>query len=152
MYKCKYFGIKELVSKIVYDYFTPRYGEAFIWAFFDDDDKKDLDTIRETWGKPIIINNWAVGGSLSQCGLRCNLDPLVKTKNTPYCGGHNLAKGFDLHDKGGDNAGLWKHIRNLIVNKKLRKIRRLENIKSTPTWVHGDSIGSPADGLCIFNA
>lgn len=152
MYKCKYFGIKELVSKIVYDYFTPRYGEAFIWAFFDDDDKKDLDTIRETWGKPIIINNWAIGGSLSQCGLRCNLDPLVKTKNTPYCGGHNLAKGFDLHDKGGDNAGLWKHIRNLIVNKKLRKIRRLENIKSTPTWVHGDSIGSPADGLCIFNA
>ena len=152
MYICKKFTIKELVSKIVYDFYKPRYGEEFMWAFFDDDDKRDIDTIRETWGKPIIINNWAYGGDLSQCGLRCNLDPLVKQKKNPYCGGHNLAKGFDLHDKGGDNVGLWKHVRSLIVNKKLRKLCRLENIKSTPTWVHTDSIGSASDGLVIFNA
>ena len=151
MYICKKFTIKELVSKIVYDYYKPRYGEVFMWAFFDDEDKQDLDTIRETWGKPIIINNWAYGGDLSQCGLRCNLDPLVKAKKNPYCGGHNLAKGFDLHDKGGDNVGLWKHVRSLIVNKKLKKLCRLENIKSSPTWVHTDSIGSASDGLVVFN-
>ena len=78
MYICKYFTIKELVSKAVYNFYTPRYGEKFIWGFFDDEDKQDIDKIRETWGKPIIINNWASGGNLSQCGLRCNIDPLVK--------------------------------------------------------------------------
>lgn len=152
LYKCKYFGIKEIVSKIVYDFYVPKYGENFVWGFFDEDDLKDLDTIRQTWEKPIIINNWAFGGDLSQCGLRCNLDPLVKAKKTPYCGGHNFAKGFDLHDKGGNNAGLWKHIRDLIQNKKLKKFRRLENIKSTPTWVHTDSLQTNDGGLVIFNA
>ena len=39
MYICKKFTIKELVSKIVFDYYKPRYGEVFMWAFFDDEDK-----------------------------------------------------------------------------------------------------------------
>lgn len=150
MYICKYFTIKELVSKAVYNFYTPRYGEKFIWGFFDDEDKQDIDKIRETWGKPIIINNWASGGNLSQCGLRCNIDPLVKAKTTPYLGGHNLAKGFDLHDKGGDNIGLWEHSKKLINLKELKKIRRIENIKSTPTWVHVDSLGTADGNLYIF--
>lgn len=152
MYNCKHFKIKELVSKVVYDYFKPKYGENFIWGFFDEDVLKDLDTIRQTWGKAIIINNWAFGGDLSQCGLRCNIDPLVKGKNTPYCGGHNFAKGFDLHDKAGNNVGLYKHVCNLIQNNKLKKFRRVENIKSTPTWVHTDSLQTSDGGLCIFKA
>ena len=31
MYTCKYFTIKELVSKSVYDFYKSRYGELFIW-------------------------------------------------------------------------------------------------------------------------
>jgi hypothetical protein len=132
-YKCQYFGIKELVSKIVYD----KFGEQ-AWMFFDEEIRQDLDTIREANGAGLIINNWSSGGSLSQCGLRTNMDPLVKAKTTLYVSAHCLGKGFDLHDSLGRNQRLWTIVHNLITQKKLKKFCRLENIKSTATWVHVD--------------
>ena len=68
----KYFGIKELVCKHVYNrdheaswiYFDPRLLEVVLW-------------IREHIGKPMIVNNWASGGKYTQRGLRCNLCELV---------------------------------------------------------------------------
>ena len=137
MYKCNYFSIKELVSPIVYD----RWKEQ-AWMFFSPDVLQDLDTIRETWGSPIIINNWANGGSLKQCGLRSNMDELVKNKKTLYLSAHILAKGFDLHDKLGRNSKLYDHCYNLIKNGKLKAFKRLENIKNTPTWTHIDGFQS----------
>lgn len=150
-YKCKHFGIKELVSKTVYNFYQSRYGEAFIWSFFDEDILKDLDTIREEWGKSIIINNWAFGGSLSQCGLRANVDPMVKGKTSPYLSGHCLAKGFDLHDQAGDNKGLYNLVCRLIKEGKLKKFKRVENFVSTPTWVHTDALQTPDGKLQIFS-
>ena len=149
MYICRHFTIKELVSRKVYDFYK-SYGETFIWGFFDDEIKEDLDIIREAWGKPIIINNWARGGSLSQCGLRSNMDDLVKAKKTPYLSAHCLAKGFDLHDKAGDNQGLWRCCKKLIDFKELKKFHRLENIIITPSWVHVDALGSTSEGLVVF--
>ena len=77
MYKCQYFGIKELVSPIVYNKWKEQ-----AWMFFDENVLQDLDTIRKTYGNPIIINNWANG--LKQCGLRSNMDEMVKSKKTLY--------------------------------------------------------------------
>lgn len=139
MYKCVHFGIKELVSKIVYD----KFGES-AWMFFDEDVLKDLDTIRESVGHGIIINNWAKGGDLSQCGLRTNMDPLVKEKKSLYISSHMMGKGFDLHDGLGHNDKLWCVVHNLISNKRLKKFKRLENRADTPTWVHVDSYQSSA--------
>lgn len=140
MYKCIHFGIKELVSKIVYD----KFGES-AWMFFDEDVLKDLDTIREVVGHSIIINNWGIGGgNLSQCGLRTNMDPLVKEKKSLYISSHMMGKGFDLHDGLGYNDKLWSVVYDLIRTKKLRKFKRLENKVSTPTWVHVDSYQSSA--------
>ncbi len=136
------FGIKELVSKKVYDYFKPRYGEDFIWGLFDEDILIDLQLIRTTWGKEIIINNWSMGGNLTQCGLRSNADPMVKAKSNPYLSGHCLAKAFDLHDKGGDNKGLYNHLIALIRAGKTRKIKRVESwtITGPLNYVHCDGI------------
>lgn len=151
MYICVHFGIKELVSKMVYDFYKPKYGETFLWKFFDTQVLKDLDYIREKWGREIIINNWATGGNLQQCGLRCNIDPLVKSRTTPYIGGHNLAKGFDLHDIKGENAKLHEFVCNLIKRKELKTFRRVESLKSTGTWVHVDAMRTANDTLEIFN-
>ena len=85
MYKCQYFSIKELVSPIVYQ----KWGEQS-WMFFNPDILQDLDTIRETWGSSIVINNWASGGNLKQCGLRSNMDELVKSKKSLYLSAHCL--------------------------------------------------------------
>lgn len=143
MYKCVYFGIKELVSPIVYE----KWGER-AWMFFDEDVLRDLDTIRETYKSEIIINNWATGGSLKQCGLRSNMDELVKSKKTLYLSAHCLAKGFDLHCRYGHNQKLWQHCYNLILHKKLKKFRRLENIKATTGWVHIDGFQADSVVFC----
>lgn len=137
MYKCQYFNIKELVSPIVYE----RWGEQ-AWMFFDEDVLKELDYIRETFGASIIINNWAKGGTLKQCGLRSNMDELVKNKKTLYLSGHVLAKAFDLHASYGNHRKLFEHIYDLIKNKKLKKFKRLENFNNTFTWVHCDCFQS----------
>lgn len=140
MIKCKYFGIKELVSKAVYN----KYGEKAL-MFFDEDVLLDLDTIRLNFGSEIIINNWASGGNLSQCGLRENTSQIVKdntSKNNIYCSAHCMGKGFDLHAKNGKNELLYNVVLTLIQLKKLRKFRRLENFKNTGTWVHVDCFQS----------
>ena len=140
MYKCQFFPIKELVSPIVYK----RWGEQS-WMFFDKEVLKELDYIRETYKSPIIINNWANGGTLKQCGLRSNLDEITKNntlKNNLYLSAHCLSKGFDLHDKYGNHQKLFNHVYNLIRTKKLKKFKRLENFNNTFTWVHVDCFQS----------
>ena len=140
MYKCTYFGIKELVSPVVYQ----KFGES-AWMFFEEAVLKDLDTIRETWGNSIIINDWSWGGSLKQCGLRSNLDQLVKDKTRReqlYISAHICGKAFDLHDKLGRNSKLYEHIYSLIATGKLTTFKRLENYKNTSGWVHVDSYQS----------
>ena len=135
MYKCQYFGIKELVSPIVYDKWKEQ-----AWMFFDENVLQDLDKIRETYGSPIIINNWANG--LKQCGLRSNMDELVKSKKTLYLSAHIRGTAFDLHCFYGHNNKLWQHCYNRIKSKKLQAFKRLENIKNTNGWIHTDAFQS----------
>lgn len=151
MYQCKYFKIKEIVSKYVF----MNYPQSLIWSFFDEDVLKDLDAIREAWGSGIIINNWSAGGGLSQCGLRCNLDPLVKDKTKAgktYLSAHCLSKAFDLHPSNGKYLDFYNFVCSFIKQGKTKKIKRVENFKSTGTWVHIDAFRTPDNGLQIFNA
>lgn len=140
MYKCIHFGIKELVSPVVYQ----KFGENS-WMFFDRTILEDLDTIRETWANSIIINNWQWGGNLQQCGLRSNLDqiPCDKTRREQlYLSAHCMGKAFDLHDKLGRNKKLFEHAYSLILSGKLKTFKRLENWSATSSnggWVHVDS-------------
>ena len=135
MYKCHHFSIKELVSPIVYDKWKEQ-----AWMFFDENVLQDLDTIRKTYGSPIIINNWATG--LKQCGLRSNMDEMVKSKKTLYLSAHTMGKGFDLHCAYGHNNKLWQHCYNLLKSKKLKTFKRLEDIKNTNGWTHVDAFQS----------
>lgn len=75
--KSNYFSIKELVCKHVYD----RYGEAAT-MFIDDRLIATLNTVREKILRaPMTVNNWHLGGSFTQRGLRCNLCDLVREKS-----------------------------------------------------------------------
>lgn len=134
MYKCQYFSIQELVSPIVYN----KWGQQ-AWMFFDEDVLRELDFIRETFGTPIIINNWAKSGNLKQCGLRSNMDELVKNKKTLYLSAHIMGKAFDLHSGFGNHRKLFDVIYDLIKKGKLKKFKRLENFNNTITWVHTDT-------------
>ena len=142
MYKCKYFGIKELVSPIVFKVWVDK-----AWMFFDEEVIKELDLIRERFAAPIVINNWASGGSLEQCGLRSNKDKLVMNKKTLYLSPHTMGKGFDLHAGNGNHRKLFELCEQMIKNKELKHFKRLENFNKTYTWVHIDTFDS---GQMIF--
>lgn len=82
----KYFDVKELVSKKVYDLI----GDDSV-KLLDPKAVKVLENIREILGVPLICNNWADGGSRNYCGYRehkCG----VGVKN----GLHYKGMAFDL--------------------------------------------------------
>ena len=143
MYKCKYFGIKELVSPLVYK----QFGD-FAWSFFDENFLKDLDLIREKWGSPIIINDWAWGGQYKESGLRCNMDSLVKGKSRPYLSGHVLGKGADPKPRNKKVIELHDFI--IKISKEFKSIRRIEAFIKTPTWVHVDGLNTDSSEIVIF--
>ena len=151
MYKCKFFNITELVSQQVFY----RYGE-FAWGFFTSEFKEDLDTIREKYNKPLIVNNWNFKhkGTLQQCGFRSNLEGevLKRTKNGKlYCSAHCMGKAVDLHSD--NNEELFNLCKNLIESKQLKTMKRLESSQSTRgAWVHIDSFDTPDGSLQIFTA
>ena len=136
IYKCKYFKLQELVSPLVFN----KYGE-FAWSFFDAEILKDLDKIREHFGSALTINTWLFGGNTTQCGLRSNMDKMVKEKTTLYCSAHTMGKAFDLHAY--DNVKLYGIIYKMIENDELKAVKRLEDRRSTKDgWVHIDSFQS----------
>lgn len=141
--KSKYFKIQELVSRNVYE----KYGEKS-WEFIDCRLIKVLDSLREHFNKPIIINDWYFGGNLQQRGLRANYDEMVRNKKDYYISQHCLGKAADLNVKGMTAQDVYEEI---LKNKdKFYLISRIENIKDTPTWIHVDVAN--VDKFKIFNA
>ncbi len=97
--KSDFFSVKELVCQHVYD----RYGEGAA-MFLDDKLIATLNTIREKiLCAPMTVNNWHLGGSFTQRGLRCNLCALVKGKTDIgrlYLSAHLLGKAVDCNVEG----------------------------------------------------
>lgn len=145
MYQCKYFRLNELVSPGVYAHFG-----IFAWKFLNQGMLRDLDLLRELWGKPIIINNYAWGGSYKESGLRCNTDSIVKAKKTPYLSAHCLGLGFDIKPEYiKDLPDLIKCVQTNY--HKFTTISRMENPQFTPSWLHLDGLGDRENHLIIFN-
>lgn len=139
-----YFDIQELVCKHVYT----RFGEG-AWSFFDPRMLAVMLYIREGIGKPMWVNNWAIGGNLTQRGLRCNLCQLVKDKTNAgelYMSAHQEGMGWDFNVKGmgPDEVRQW------IVDHKdgLPYPIRMED--DTPTWVHVDTRNDGAKRKILF--
>lgn len=132
MKKSKYFKIQELVCPDVFK----RFGEN-AWMFIDHRLIETLDIVREKiLCKPIIVNNWSVGGSFTQRGLRCNMCQVVKSKsaeNNLYLSAHTFGKAIDASIQGmtGEEA------RKLIIKNQILlpwPIRLEERV----SWLHLD--------------
>lgn len=127
----KYFGIKELVCKHIYE----RHGSA-AWTFFDPRLLETILFIRENIGRPIYVNNWSRGGNLSQRGLRCNLCQLVKDKtdlDKLYMSAHGQGMGIDF-DIDGMSA---KQVRNWIKEHQ-EELPHPIRVEEDVNWVHID--------------
>lgn len=127
----QYFDIQELVCKHVYT----RFGEG-AWSFFDERLFETLLVIREKLGKPIYVNNWQVGGNLTQRGLRCNVCVLVSEKTAlekVYMSTHIQGNGIDFDVQGMSAA----EVRGWIIKNQILlpyPVRLEDNV----SWVHLD--------------
>ena len=135
------FILRELVCP---DVFT-KYG-SMAWNFFDPRLLLTIDRIRYKFNKPIIINNWHLGGPFTQRGLRCLLCAEVKKRyDTLYMSGHLIGKAVDF-----DVQGLVaEEVREFIIkNKSIWPYPiRLEKDVS---WVHLD-LYDMGEKVYLFN-
>lgn len=127
----KYFDIEELVCKHVFK----KHGE-YAWEFFDERLLETLLTIREKIGMPIYVNNWQVGGNLTQRGLRCNMCQLVREKSDlekVYMSTHMQGNGIDFDVKGMSAA----EVRGWIIKNQIL-LPYPVRLEDGVSWVHLD--------------
>lgn len=125
-----HFNIKELVCPHCYDKFNDK-----SWQFLSTEILSVLYTLRyEIFKCPIVINTWAMKGTLSQRGLRCNRCSLVKDKKTVYLSAHQLGKALDFNVEGYTTEEIYQKIKD-NMNKFEYPIRIEVN---TTTWNHID--------------
>ena len=77
-----------------------RFGEQS-WQFLTTQLLSTLYVLRYViFNKPITVNNWYKGGTLSQRGLRCNVCDIVKDKKDVYISAHILGNAIDFNVQG----------------------------------------------------
>lgn len=144
------FKIQELVGKRTY---YDHGSRAF--KFFDIKLLETLLFIRKELCLRITINNWHIGGSFTQRGLRTNIQSICLNKtlaNKLYLSGHPLGKSIDF-----DVEGMTAiEVREWLINKadELPHKIRLENLLNGKpiTWCHLDVINEPQNPkVYLFN-
>ena len=143
--KSKHFKIYELVSPRVYDAF----GEK-AWMFIDPRLIATLDILRDAFGRPITINDWAWKGVLTQRGLRENVCDIVTSKTIQdqlYLSAHSLGMGADFDVDGYTGQYIRDQIK--LLSSSLPYPIRLEN--DVP-WIHMDVMTyNQDDNIYFFN-
>lgn len=127
----QYFDLPELVCKDVHD----KFGDK-AWEFFDPRLIEDLFYIRHSLAKPIFVNSWQIGGTLSQRGFRCNLCSLVKAKtlqNALYVSAHaqGMAVDFDVKGMTAGDVRTWIKAHSELLPYPCR-------LEEGVNWVHLD--------------
>ena len=142
----KYFDIRELVSKDVYN----KFGQN-AWQVFDEKLLATLLALRtEILGVPLVCNNWKAGGSFTQRGFRENIAPLVWTKTnagTLYVSAHTIGKGVDLTSPKMDAETMRQ-----TIEKKKNKLPYPVRIERGVSWLHIDVMTLNTEKTTYFSA
>lgn len=129
----KYFDIKELVSKNIYN----KYGDEAI-KFLDPIGLAALENVREILNTPLVCNNWATGGSRNYCGYR-ELGCGVGTVK----GAHYKGKAYDLIS----TKMTAKEMRDILDTNQDKliypiRVEKWDGDKEI-TWLHIDVLPNP---------
>lgn len=93
-YRCRHFKIWELVDEATYI----KYGDKS-WQFLDERLLEVIDHLRGIHGS-ITVNNWNIGGSYSQSGLRASTSSVGALMSS-----HKFGRALDLKFK--DHSAQW---------------------------------------------
>ena len=133
-----YFDKQELFSKHVYD-------SGGGYELIHHDLQNLVVWIRETLGRPMYANNWAIGGQFSQRGYRTNDDPDCKRQKFVTKSAHFEGKAldFDVHGMTAQQVRVW-----LYDNQDSAPIRF--RVEKGVNWVHVDVMPHKASDKAYF--
>lgn len=124
MYKCKHFGIKELVSEGTYN----ARGEK-AWMLLDERALMTIDMLRDKYGS-ITINDWSWGGKNHWRGLRTSDSKYY----SPYSQ-HSFGRAFDLIF----STTTAEQVRqDIISNPNDPAFRFINSFEENTSWLHFD--------------
>lgn len=122
------FWLTEFIPKNVYE----EYGDKSL-QFIDERIITIAQFIRDHFGKPVTINNWYDGGQYNESGYRS-----PNTKTGAFRSQHKSGRAIDIKVSGLLPKEVYDHImahEELFISVG---VTAMENITSTPTWVHLD--------------
>jgi len=121
----EFFRIEELVDKFTFE----KLGANAIWML-NSNAVANLIKLRKAIGKPITVNNYHLGGNLSNRGYRS----IYSTTGAKFSQ-HRVGNGFDINVKGMEVSEVNEFI---FDNYASFGITTIESIKYAPTWTHID--------------
>lgn len=124
MYKCRNFGIKELVSKGTYDI----RGEKS-WQLFDSRLLETIDMLRDKYGKT-TINDWSWGGTSHWRGLRT-----ADSKYYSAYSQHSFGRAADLifNDVTAESVR-----QDILANPNDPVFKYINSFEEGTSWLHID--------------
>ncbi len=135
---CKHFLLQQLVPPTTFEALGDK-----AWELLDPALLTTLDQLYEAFG-PMTVNNWHTGGKFKESGLR---DPNTAT-GAPRSQ-HKIGKAADCKPLRITPQAMYAAI--LSDPSKFPLLTTLENIESTPTWVHVDVRPATQTGIRIVN-
>lgn len=130
----KHFKLAELV-----DPWFLAMPEDQVWDMLDENALRAIDALRDKFG-PLLIN----GRGYTESGLRRS-----DTKTGAKFSMHKVGKAFDLKplQKGVTVTMMFDWIMANKAEAYAMGIRRVEDIKYTPTWIHVDAKDTGAENV-----
>ena len=130
-YQPKHFSTEELLPPDLFtferDFGLYRIDDRILWT---------IDSIRDYFQKPLIVNNWKSGGSFSQRGYRN--DPNTGAKFSA----HRFGRACDLDIQ--DTTS--EEFRNMVKTGKLKEqLKYITRIEEGVKWIHIDVMGLPRE-------
>ena len=134
----KYFDKQELLSKHVYE-------SGGGYELLHHDLQKLVVWIRESLGRPMFANSWAIGGQFSQRGYRTNEDPVCKVQKFATGSAHFKGKALDFDVKGmtAEQVRKWLHDNQESAPVRFR-------VEKGVNWVHVDVMPHKASDKAYF--
>ena len=129
MYIPKYFGIKELVPKDIYDKYRSRGSNFLFQVVFDERLLMLIDRIREEFG-PMVVCDWASGGGSHYRGFRppdCSVGAALSQ--------HRFGRAVDMIPKNVSPDDMRPQI---ISDQNSDKWKVIGGLEMDITWFHVD--------------
>ena len=126
-YRPKHFTLAELVDP----WFISQHSESEVWDLLDENALRAIDALRDKFG-PLLIN----GRGYTESGLRRHF-----TNTGAKFSQHKVGKAFDLKplQKGVTVSMMYNWIIENQPEAYAMGIRRVEDHRFTPSWLHLDS-------------